>query len=469
MPARALLDVVHGEARAAGRVAVVLGLLFGLAGSGTSAVAVALPQLAAGLGVDTAQSAWVISAYAVALAVTTAVYGRVADLVGIRRPLVFGVLLMAGGALLATLAPTFPLLVAGRVLQGAGAGAAPVLGTALVSARWSGATKSSALGRVAGAAATLATLGPVIGGALAAAGGWRWTLALPVVSLATLPMIWRAAPTTGTRDRFDVTGAFLVASAAAGLVLLIQSPAAGLSVAAVGAGLLTAAVPAASVWVRARPGGFLPRAVLTNGVVLRSAVAAAAVPAAWFALLVAVPITLAARGWEPLGIGLTLLPATLAALTMPRVTRVLLPRLGATRALTLACPLAGMAMLVAALGAAAGVPALLMVAVVLVTGAFGLGQPAMVEAVGSAVDEAQRGVALGTATLIFLVGAGVGSATVGGLAGLLGTGGALAVLALVPAGGSALLLPHAGGGSGARPAPARAAADTGQPVRSGLR
>lgn len=427
------------DSSAAGPVAVVLGLLFGLAGTGTSAISVALPALGADFGVGASGAAWVVSGYAVALAVMTAVHGRVADIVGIRLPLVVGVVAMAAGALLATAAPSFGLVVTGRVLQGAGAAAVPVLGTALVSARWEGATRAGALGRLAGTAAAVSSLGPMIGGMLAAAGGWRAAMALPVVGLLALPMIARVAPTDGSAERFDLPGAGFVAGAATGLVLLIQSASAGRVVAAVGAGLLVLGIPAVTVWVRAHPGGFLPRAIITNGDVLRSAGAAAAIPAGWFALLIAVPTTLAAQGWSAMGIGLALVPSAVAALVMPRITRALLSRRGAAGSLALACPIAVVALLAATLGAASGIVALLVAGVVLVTVAFGIGQPAMVSAVGQAVADTQRGVALGVATLIFLAGAGVGSAVVGGLAEPIGVAGALAVLVALPVVGSVVM------------------------------
>lgn len=430
---------MDGGGVTAGRVAVVLGLLFGLGGTGSSAVSVALPELARDLGITTAGSAWVISGYAVAFAVATAVHGRLADLVGIRGPLVTGVVLMAGGALLAGLAPAFSVVMVGRVVQGCGAAAVPVLGPALVSARWSGPTRSRALGRMAGMAATVSALGPAIGGSLHAASGWRASVVLPMAGLFALPVLWRVAPRSGAPGRLDAVGALLVAGAAAGLVLLVQSPAAGRGAALVGAVLLGAGIPAVVAWIRVRPDGFLPRAVITNSVVVRGAMAGAVIPAGWFALLVAVPTELAARGWSPLAIGLLMAPSALAALLMPRVTRVLLTRVGPGRILLVACPLAGVGVLLAASGAATDVAALLAVSVMAVTVAFSMGQPAMVDVVGSAVDEAQRGVALGIATLIFLVGAGVGAAVVGGLAGLLGVGGALAVLAVVPAGGTVLM------------------------------
>src|SRR6188472_3390778 len=89
------------------RVSLLVGLLFGLAGMGSSSAAIALPVLAEDLHISTGVSAWAISLYALMLAVATAVYGRVSDLLGIRRPLLVGVGLMTSGALVAALAPNF--------------------------------------------------------------------------------------------------------------------------------------------------------------------------------------------------------------------------------------------------------------------------------------------------------------------------------------------------------------------------
>ena len=79
--------MTHDDSR---RISVLLGLLFGLAGMGSSSAAIALPLIAEDLGVGVGQAAWTISLYALMLAVTTAVYGRVSDLVGIRGPLLVG-------------------------------------------------------------------------------------------------------------------------------------------------------------------------------------------------------------------------------------------------------------------------------------------------------------------------------------------------------------------------------------------
>jgi MFS family permease len=210
----------------------------------------------------------------------------------------------------------------------------------------------------------------------------------------------------------------------------------------VGAVLAVLGVPAVAGWVRRRPHGFLPVSVIRNAVVVRSALAAAAIPAAWFALLIAVPAVLVARGWEPWQVGVALLPSVVTGLLAPRVSGPLLDRIGSGRALALAGGTSAGALAASALGAELGSAVLLVAAVVAVTFAFGLGQPALMESVGSAVPDDVRGVALGIATLFFLVGGGVGSAVVGGLGELLGMSGALLLLALLPLAGIAALVPR---------------------------
>jgi MFS family permease len=424
------------------RVPTLVGLLFGLTGLGSSSAAIVLPVIGTDLDVSTGVGAWAISLYVLMLAVATAVYGRVSDLVGIRLPLVVGVGLMAAGALAGALAPNFGALLGARIVQGMGAAAVPTLGVAIVSARYSGPTKGLALGRVAGVAAALSCLGPLAGGALEGLLGWRAVIALPMLGALLLPLLWRSVPTQGSGARLDLFGAALVAATAAGVVLLVQSPSTGPVVAVVGGVLAVLGVPAVAGWIRRRPNGFLPVDVIRNPAVVRSALAAGAVPAAWFALLIAVPAVLVARGWEPWQVGVALVPSAATGLLAPRVAGPLLNRVGATRSLGLAALIAAVSLGVASLGALSGSAVLLVLAVVGVTLAFGLGQPALMEAVGDAVSDDVRGVALGVATLFFLVGGGVGSAVVGGLGEVLGMPGALLLLAALPLAGIAALVPQ---------------------------
>ncbi len=424
------------------RVPILVGLLFGLAGLGSSSAAIALPVMGADLDVSTGVGAWAISLYVLMLAVATAIYGRISDLVGIRLPLVVGVSLMTVGALAGALAPNFGTLLVARILQGAGAAAVPTLGVALVSARFVGAAKGAALGRVAGMAAAVSCLGPLAGGVVEGLLGWRVVIALPMLGILLLPLLWRSIPTEGSGARLDLFGAALVAATAAGVVLLVQSPSTGSTVALVGGVLAVLGVPAVAAWIRRRPHGFLPASVIHNAAVIRSALAAGAIPAAWFALLIAVPAVLVGVGWEPWQVGVALVPSAVTGLMTPRFAAPLLSRVGPTRSLGLAALISAAALALAALGAYATSATLLVTAVVGVTLAFGLGQPALMEAVGEAVSDDVRGVALGVATLFFLVGGGIGSAVVGGFGEVLGMPYALLLLAALPLAGIAALLPQ---------------------------
>ncbi|MEO9324242.1 MFS transporter [Nocardioides sp. C4-1] len=424
------------------RVSLLLGLLFGLAGMGSSSAAVAVPLISDDFAITAGQATWTISLYTLMLAVTTAVYGRVSDLVGIRLPLMVGTGLMTAGAVLAAAAPTFEVLLLARLVQGAGAAAVPTLGVAVLNGRYSGAVRGLALGRLAGVAAAVSCLGPLVGGLVEHAFGWRAVMALPILGLLVLPLLWPALTREGTGARLDLLGAVLVALTAAGVVLLVQSPSTGLVVAIAGVLLLALGAPATVAWVRRRPHGFLPVSVVRNSTVVRSAAAAAAVPSAWFALLVAVPAVLVADGWEPWQVGVLLLPSALIALVVPRIAGPAITRVGPSWAIAGGAVTAVVALALASVGAATTSAPVLGGAVLLVTVAFGTAQPAMTSAVADAVEADVRGVALGVATLVFLVGGSVGSAVVGGLGDPIGIDRALLVLGVLPLVGLGVLAPQ---------------------------
>jgi MFS family permease len=423
------------------RVSMLLGLLFGLGGLGSSSAAVTLSLMGDEFHISAGLAAWAISLYVLMLAVTTALYGRISDLVGVRGPLLAGLVLMSIGALVAALAPSFPVLLGARMLQGAGAAAVPTLGAAVLSAKYSGEIRGLAFGRLAGVSAAVGCLGPLLGGLVEVAFGWRAVMALPILGALVVPFIWHALPVGGSGARLDVIGAVLVCLTAAGMVLLVQSPSAGLIVAIVGAAMLVLGVPAVHATVRRRPDGFLPIEVVRNATVVRSAVSAASIPASWFALLIATPAVLLVHGWEAWQVGVAMLPSAMIALVVPRYTGPLMTRFGPGRVVGGGAIIASGALLVAAAGAYRTSATLLVLGIILVTVAFGLGQPALSAVVGDAVPGEVRGVALGVSTLLFLIGGSIGSAVVAGLSGPLTMPVALLVLAATPLLGLFVLAP----------------------------
>jgi MFS family permease len=414
------------------RISLTLGLLFGVAAMGSSSAAVALPAVAERFDVGVGVATWTISLYALMLGVTTAIHGRISDLVGIRLPMIIGVAMMAVGAVVAALAPSFGVLLVARLFQGAGAAAIPTLGVAAVSARYDGAVRQLALGRLASTVAALSALGPLIGGLVQLEWGWRGVMAVPAFGLLLLPLIWNALTTDGSGARLDLVGAALVTAAAAGLVLLVQSPSTGILIAVVGGLLMVVGLPLSATWVRRRPHGFLPLEVVRNATVVRSSVTGAVVPASWFAILIAVPAVMVHHGWEAWQVGLLMVPGAVISLFMPRLAGGLLARVGGPWSLVYAALISTVALLLVSLGAQLTSAPLLVVAIALVCVAFGLGQPALMASVGSAVHAEVRGVALGVATLTFLVGGSIGSAVVGGLGEAVSIPFSLLLLAVLP-------------------------------------
>jgi MFS family permease len=433
------------------RTAVLLGGLVALTILGSSAVAVALPTVREEFGLDVGGAAWVLAVFSLGISVATAVFGRVADVAGLRTPLRVGVVVFAAGSLLAAAAPTFPLLLAGRVLQGIGAGAVPVLVTGIIVASLEGAARVRALGTLLAVVALVSGSGPLLGGALTAAGGWRLVVGLPAVALLLLPPIDRIAPTEreDLGAGVDATGAALVAVAVIGLVLLLQSPSTGAGPALVAgaAAAVLAAAAALARHVRRRPGGFLPVVVLADRPLLLLAAVGFGILAGYLALLLALPQILSDAGRsDPLAIGLTMLPAAAAGAVASRLAGRAAARLGRHRVITAlaAAPIAGL--LVAAAGAPRPVP--LVAGFALAAVGFAAGQAVLTDTVTALVPDHVRGVAIGLYNLVFFTGGAVGSAAVGGLSGLVGLPGALAVLAVVP--GLSLLAALAAGRLAAR-------------------
>ena len=258
-----------------------------------------------------------------------------------------------------------------------------------------------------------------------------------------LPFLWHTLTGEGTGARLDVLGAVLVALTAGGLVLVVQSPTVGVAVALVGGLLLVLGAPLVALWVRRRPDGFLPVEVVRNPAVIRvgagrrGGAGRLVRPARRGAGGAGAP-GLGALGGRRAAAAERRLRARGAARGRPA------PRRGSAppRSIAVAGPSPRQRWWLAAIGTSAVLPVVLVLAVVLVTVAFGLGQPALSAAVGDAVDEDVRGVALGIATLLFLVGGSVGSAVVAGLGDVIGVPASLGVLALLPLLGLAVLAPQ---------------------------
>lgn len=188
----------------------------GLAFLDATTVNVALPAIAAELDADVAGLQWTVNAYTLSLAALILLGGSLADRFGRRRMFVTGVVWFAATSLLCGLAPTLELLVAGRILQGAGGALLTPASLAILQASFARTDRSRAVGAWSGLSGIGAAIGPLLGGWLVDVASWRWiflvnlplAVAVVVVAARHVPESREPAAVPG----FDVAGAVLGAT-----------------------------------------------------------------------------------------------------------------------------------------------------------------------------------------------------------------------------------------------------------------
>jgi MFS transporter, DHA2 family, metal-tetracycline-proton antiporter len=410
---------------------------------GVSTTAVALPTVSADLSLNGPRAAWILAAYLLAQSMCVSVFGRLADVRGVRFTFRAGGVLLALGSATAATANAFAPMVVGRLLQGAGAGALVVSSFTVVGTNFGPADRPKVLGVMTAVIGVVSGSGTLIGGLMTDDASWRGAVALPAVAVLFLPACIRLAPRApaSADGRVDAVGATLVAALAAVTVVLLESPSihfgVPLLVSLASAGVLL--VIALVRHTRAVPEGFLPRNLTSDRRFVLAALAGLTIFAAYVATLFAVPLILtAAHGWSATIIGLVLLPAALVGAAASWFVGVLSSRLDRFKIAAFLAGLSALAVLVAGLGNGSPVASVVGLSLALsgVTGA----NVSLVSRVPLMVDARFRSVATGLFTLIFQTGGAFGSAMVAGLGGPLGDGGALAAVAILPACGVILAL-----------------------------
>src|SRR5580658_1029034 len=92
----------------------------------SSAVIPALPTIQRSLGTSETGVTWLLTGFLLSASVGTAIIGKLGDLYGKQRMLVWTLLVLAAGTLLSALAGSLTLLIAGRVVQGVAGGIFPL-------------------------------------------------------------------------------------------------------------------------------------------------------------------------------------------------------------------------------------------------------------------------------------------------------------------------------------------------------
>ena len=173
------------------------------------AVSAALPQVAGDLG-DVHLLPWVVTGYLLMSGVATVVAGPLVDSYGVRAVFRAAIVLFVGGAVLASFVPSMPLMVAARLIHGAGGGVIIAVGIAAVGLIY----PAHLMGRAFAANATvwgvMGVAGPGIAAFMLTTLSWRWIFLVNIpLGLLALAAGWRVMPgpmeTPGSRT-LDVPG-----------------------------------------------------------------------------------------------------------------------------------------------------------------------------------------------------------------------------------------------------------------------
>ncbi len=240
------------------------------------AVITILPDIEDDLG-GIAWYGWVTTAFFLGTMIGIVFAGDQADRHGAGRPYIVGLILFAIGLTVGGLAPSMPVLVAGRFVQGFGAGVVPAIGYVAIGRAFPEAARPRMFAVLSTAWVVPGLVGPVLAERVSNGIGWRWVFLglLPLVAVAgslVVPAMLRLGPLGGTVGprppwrrrrmveavRVAAGASLVVAGCTASRWLLVPGLVAGLLV---GLAPLRRLTPAGTL--RARPG--LPAVIASRG------------------------------------------------------------------------------------------------------------------------------------------------------------------------------------------------------------
>ena len=223
----------------------------------STVVNVALPTIGRHLGASLGGLQWTVTAYILTLAALILLGGSLGDRAGRRKIFLIGVVWFALASALCGLAPDIAVLISARVLQGIGGALLTPGSLAIIQATFTADDRPRAVGAWSGLGGVAAAVGPVLGGWLVQAAGWRWVFLLNLpLAAAVVAVTVRHVPETrdsSVRGGFDVAGAVLAVLALAGITYaLIDAPERSGRAGVVAAALLGVAAAAGFVLIEHR-------------------------------------------------------------------------------------------------------------------------------------------------------------------------------------------------------------------------
>lgn len=207
--------VIGADAASHRQVMVALsGLMVGLfiAAIDQTIVATALPAIVTDLG-GIRYLSWIVVGYLLTSTASTPLWGKVGDLYGRRRMFQAAIVVFLVGSLMCGAAPTMPMLIAGRLVQGLGGGGLFALCFGIVGDLVPPRQRGKYISYFAGLFAFAGVVGPLFGGLFTDHLTWRWifTINLPIgIASLIVTSLTLKLPPTRRAAKVDVVGAALL-------------------------------------------------------------------------------------------------------------------------------------------------------------------------------------------------------------------------------------------------------------------
>jgi EmrB/QacA subfamily drug resistance transporter len=174
-------------------------------------VAPALPSIQNFFGVGDRVLTWTFTIYVLFNLIGTPLMAKLSDTFGRRSIYILDVTLFALGSIIVALAPAnlFALLLAGRALQGFGAGGIFPVASAVIGDTFPPEKRGGALGLIGAVFGLAFLVGPILGGVILTITGWQWLFIINLpIALIVIIMAWRLLPVTrpASKRPFDWAG-----------------------------------------------------------------------------------------------------------------------------------------------------------------------------------------------------------------------------------------------------------------------
>jgi EmrB/QacA subfamily drug resistance transporter len=298
-------------------------------------IAPAIPLIASSFGVEAIDVNVAISAYLVTVAVLIPASGWLADRFGVRRVFIGAIVVFTVASVGCAASASLPMLVLMRILQGVGGAMMVPVGRLAVLRHSSKADLVRAIALLTWPALTAPVLAPVLGGAIATLGSWRWIFAvnipIGVIGIVLALRLVRGEPQTTARS-LDWPGLLALGSGIAAALIALESIRVsgtdwGLVIAGGAAALV---LLAAAVWRLLTAAAPLVQLRVLEVHTLRITVVAGSL---YRLVITAVPFLLPLQfqlefGWTPLAAGVMVAALFAGNLTIKPVTTPLMRRFG---------------------------------------------------------------------------------------------------------------------------------------------